>query len=90
MKMIDYVLVLLFVALFGLLAGGLYGTLTQAADKDILWSGPEVKLELIATSDDGDVKYYRLVDMSGPYGIPSVCYSIIGELHGKTVAMECK
>jgi hypothetical protein len=60
------------------------GLALRAESKDsITWSTKGVHLELIATSDDGDVKYYRLVDST------QQCYIVIGELHGKTVTMDC-
>lgn len=48
-------------------------------------------IDLIATSDDGKVKYYRLTDIPDGYvTMMSLCYITVGELHGKTVTMECK
>lgn len=50
----------------------------------------DVTITLIATTDNGKVKIYRLVDYQGIGRIHSVCYVTVGELHGKTVATECK
>jgi len=55
-----------------------------AEKKPDLWAAKGVTIELIATSDKGDVKYYRIVDYT------AVCYVTVGELHGKTVTMFCK
>jgi hypothetical protein len=80
MKWYEYIIISI------ALTGALHLGLTIRAEskaKDYTVAG--VHLELIAVSDDGDVKYYRLADIGN-----AICYITVGELHGKTVAMECK
>ena len=50
-----------------------------------LYNNPEVALELIGVSADGKVKWYRLYDHTWR----TVCYTVVGELHGKTVSNQC-
>jgi hypothetical protein len=74
---------LLFVILFAF--GMTKACENEATAKSEDYTTPGVHLELIAASDDGDVRYYRLTDIGN-----ATCYITVGELHGKTVAMECK
>jgi hypothetical protein len=85
--------VMLFVVLMALAlpAGFIYGTATQAKDvKDPMAVSDRTTIELIATMEDGKVRVYRLTDYpTGMFGT-TTCLITVGELHGKTVAMECK
>jgi hypothetical protein len=67
---------LFFAALVSLLV---YSCIIKVA---VAWSGvPDKGVELIATMQDGDVNVYSIDGTS--------CFAIVGELHGKTVAMVC-
>jgi hypothetical protein len=51
--------------------------------------------ELIATMEDGAVNLYKVTSCIYYEGTRwlarrDICYVTVGELHGKTVAMECK
>lgn len=50
-----------------------------------LQNNPDVALELIGISADGKIKWYRLYDHTWR----TVCYTVVGELHGKTVSNQC-
>jgi hypothetical protein len=84
--------VLLFAVLMilALPAGFIYGTATQAKDTpDPLAVNDRVTIELVATMEDGKVRIYRLMDYASAGFAARVCHITVGELHGKTVAMDC-
>jgi hypothetical protein len=46
-------------------------------------------IELIATMEDGKVRVYRVIDFPFKNHVIRVCHITVGELHGKTVTMDC-
>jgi len=63
----------------------------QAKAKEIqppVATNDRVTIELIATMEDGKVRVYRLMDYNAGL-IARTCHITVGELHGKTVTMDC-
>ncbi len=89
MRSFDKYVIFLFACLIALGAGGLYGTLATAKkEKDPLAVNDRVTIELIATMEDGKVRVYRMMDYVA--GLTArTCHITVGELHGKTVTMDC-
>ncbi len=64
----------------------------QAKAKELLppvAANDRVTIELVATMEDGKVRVYRLMDYRT--GLTArTCHITVGELHGKTVTMDCE
>jgi hypothetical protein len=76
---------LLFVILF---AFGMTKACDVEADKGP-FAAEGYSVELVASLEDGDVNTYRIKrDVRNE--MDEICWVTVGELHGKTVAMECK
>ena len=49
----------------------------------------DVRVEQVAVLEDGDVVVYRLERVPDRFSKREICWVTVGELHGKTVTMEC-
>jgi len=96
---------LIIFAIFALMGGIAYSKITraetpnnmaqvkaeQAKAKEIqppVAANDRVTIELVATMEDGKVRVYRLMDYNAGL-IARTCHITVGELHGKTVTMDC-
>ncbi len=88
MKWYEYIII--GIAMMGAVHLGLLLRANAKEVKPPVATSDQITIELIATMEDGKVRVYRLVDYQTGTFNSTTCYITVGELHGKTVATECK